>query len=340
MLLHAKDKGLEMVGQMDSAHETEVNHRVFGFPKDSDYQFYELNEADDEKKMGMASKEDKKQVPDYKSLISEFDDYVANEKIRSGVSRSLRYGFEMGDMVWGKVKSHPWWPGRVLNEAFVSPSVRSMKKIGYVLVAFFGDNSYGWFDPCELIPFEPHVTEKSHQTNSSNFVKALEEAMEEACKRSALGLTCKCRNPHNFRDSNVQGYFVVDVPDYEVQAVYSSKQIKKARDSFSSAQTLLFVKQCALAPREFGSESIKFYQKKAAVYAFRRAVYEEFDETYEQAFKAKSAYTLMKTQEPFTRTPSRGSITFQRSWFCLNIFVILQLPFYGFYGIMLDLYPI
>ncbi|KFK37950.1 hypothetical protein AALP_AA3G050800 [Arabis alpina] len=310
MLLHAKDKGLKMVTKMDSALDTKINPRVF--VEDSDYQFHELNEeADEKKKMGM----EEQQIPEYNTLLTEFDDYVSKEKIDSRVSRALSYyGFEMGDLVWGKVKSHPWWPGRIFNEVFVSPSVRSMKKMGYVLVAFFGDNSYGWFDPAELIPFEPHVKEKSHQTNSSNFVKALEEAKEEACRMSALGLICKCRNPHNFRDSNVQGYFVVDVPGYEFLALYSSKQIMKARESFSSGETLDFVKRCALAPLECDSESVQFFQKKAVVFAFRRAVFEEFDETYEQAFKASSAYVLVKTQEPFTKTPSRETLGDPKSY--------------------------
>ncbi|TKY52241.1 DNA mismatch repair protein Msh6 [Spatholobus suberectus] len=83
-----------------------------------------------------------------KSLLSEFDDYVA----AGGASRNAGHGFEVGDMVWGKVKSHPWWPGHVYNEAFASAAVRRTKREGHVLVAFFGDSSYGWFEPSELIP--------------------------------------------------------------------------------------------------------------------------------------------------------------------------------------------
>ncbi|KAK3200698.1 hypothetical protein Dsin_024113 [Dipteronia sinensis] len=35
----------------------------------------------------------------FKSLLSEFDDFVANEKMNVGISRALSYGFEVGDMV-------------------------------------------------------------------------------------------------------------------------------------------------------------------------------------------------------------------------------------------------
>uniref|UniRef100_A0A1J3KAI8 Putative oxidoreductase GLYR1 n=1 Tax=Noccaea caerulescens TaxID=107243 RepID=A0A1J3KAI8_NOCCA len=254
---------------------------------------------------------EKHAVSDYKSLLSEFDDYVASEKMGdgSGVSRALSYGFEVGDLVWGKVKSHPWWPGHIFNEAFASPSVRRMRRMDHVLVAFFGDSSYGWFDPAELIPFEPHLEEKSQQTVSKHFLRAVEEATDEASRRSALGLTCKCRNPYNFRPTNVQDYFAVDVPDYELQSVYSAEQIQKSRDKFSPVETLSFVKQLALAPLECDSDSLKFLKKKAVVSAFRKAVFEEFDETYGQAFGTKSVPTLASTHEPHNRAPPRAPLS-------------------------------
>jgi DNA (cytosine-5)-methyltransferase 3A len=77
------------------------------------------------------------------------------------MSMTLSYGFEVGDLVWGKVKSHPWWLGHIFNEAFASSQVRWTRREGHALVAFFGDRSYGWFDPTKLILFDPHFAEKS-----------------------------------------------------------------------------------------------------------------------------------------------------------------------------------
>ncbi|XP_044481923.1 uncharacterized protein LOC123208451 [Mangifera indica] len=225
----------------------------------------------------------------YNSLLSEFDDFVANEKMLVGTYRALSYGFEVGDMVWGKVKSHPWWPGHIFNESFASSMVRRTRSDGHVLVAFFGDSSYGWFDPAELIPFDLNYAEKSQQTNARSFVRAVEEAVDEASRRCGLGLVCKCRNPYNFRPTNVQGYFTVDVPDFEPGGLYSANQIKKARDGFRPAETLSFVKQLASAPRGCEQMSIDFIKNKATVFAFRKAVFEEFDETYAQAFGVQPA---------------------------------------------------
>ncbi|KAK0602597.1 hypothetical protein LWI29_035105 [Acer saccharum] len=248
----------------------------------------------------------------YKSLLSEFDDFVANEKINAGTSRALSYGFEVGDMVWGKVKSHPWWPGHIFNESFASNPVRHARTDGHVLVAFFGDSSYGWFDPAELIPFDPHFVEKSQQIHSRTFVKAVEEAMDEACRRRGLGLTCKCRNPYNFRTTNVQGYFAVDVPDFEPGGIYSANQIKKARDRFLPVESLSFVKQLASAPKGCEQKSIDFVKNKATVLAFRKAVFEEFDETYAEAFgvqPSRSSHGRANALEQSAKQPPRAPLS-------------------------------
>ncbi|PKA59338.1 Serine/threonine-protein kinase ATM [Apostasia shenzhenica] len=197
---------------------------------------------------------------------------------------SWMHGFKVGDMVWGKVKSHPWWPGHIFNEAFASSSVRRMKREGHVLVAFFGDSSYGWFDLAELIPFEPNFPEKSRQTSSRSFVKAVDEAIDEASRRVAIALTCRCRNPYNFRPTDVAGYFAVDVVGYEPGGIYSARQIKKARDSFIPFEALSFLQNLALSPLGSDGNSIEWIQSVAKLLAYRRAIFEEFDETYAQAF--------------------------------------------------------
>lgn len=248
---------------------------------------------------------------DSRSLLSEFDDYVASER---HVSRDLGFGFEVGDMVWGKVKSHPWWPGHIYNEAFASPSVRRSKREGHVLVAFFGDSSYGWFEPAELIPFDANFAEKSQQTSSRTFLRAVEEAVDEACRRRGLGLSCRCRNEGNFRPTNIEGYFCVDVEDYEPGGLYSEVQIKKARDSFKPSDTLDFVKQLAIAPHDGDDRSIGFCNNKATLSAYRKAVFEQYDETYAQAFgvqpmRADRAQSNLLDQTGSVRHPPRAPLS-------------------------------
>lgn len=227
------------------------------------------------------------------SLQSEFDEVSIDESSETFVSdaaKGLIYRFETGDMVWGKVKSHPWWPGHIFNVAFASASVRRTRREGHMLVSFFGDSSYGWFDLSELIPFEPHYAEKSQQSNSRNFLNAVEDALDEVSKRSALGLACCCRNPFNFRPARVQGYYEVDVVGYEPAEVYSGKQIQKSRESFQPAEALSFIQRLASMPWDSGHESLDSIKNVAVVLAYRRAAFQEFDEPYAQAFRTESVY--------------------------------------------------
>ncbi|CAL5331630.1 unnamed protein product [Camellia sinensis] len=194
-------------------------------------------------------------------------------------------GYEVGDMVWGKVKSHPWWPGQIFDEALASPSICRAEKEGQVLVAFYGDGTYGWFEPGRLIPFDFHYTEKSKQTNTPEFLTAVGEAVDEVKRRAALGLTCRCRNPNIFRPKSVEGFFEVDVSGFQPGGLYSKKQIERARDAFQSSKILSFMKQLALMPQDDVQRNVEWTNNVASVLAYRRAVFEEFDETYAQAFR-------------------------------------------------------
>lgn len=240
-------------------------------------QNYDLKKSD----LGDAKTEhtkSKSSVEDYDSILSEFDQFASK-----GASEAVGFGYAVGDMVWGKVKSHPWWPGHIYNESFASPSVQRSKREGHVLVAFFGDSSYGWFDPSELVPFEQNFEEKSRQISSRAFLKAVEEAIDELSRRRSLGLVCRCRNEYNFWPSSVKGYFVVDVGDYE-PVVYSSNQINKARENFHPNEMLSFLTQLAVSPRTHQHWTLEFIKNKATAMACRKALFEEFDETYAQAF--------------------------------------------------------
>lgn len=249
-----------------------------------------------------------------RSLSVQEKNLVLNQPVTSKMALASRAvsspeiwmrGFEIGDMVWGKVKSHPWWPGYIFNASFAPPDVRRTKKEGHVLVAFLGDSSYGWFLPDELIPFDPSYLEKSKQTTAKNFVKAVDEAEDEVSRRAALGLTCCCRNPKNFRYFGFPGYLRVDVPGYERGAEYSMEQIDSARDSFVPEDMMSFLQQLALSPQSELREGVDFIRNKARLLAYRKAVFEEFDETYPQAFGV----------EPVRPSPIDAETTDQADYF-------------------------
>jgi len=68
----------------------------------------------------------------------------------------MAYTPALGDLVWARVQGHPRWPGQVSDPARASKAVSALRPSGGLLVAFFGDRSFGWFNAEELQPFEPH----------------------------------------------------------------------------------------------------------------------------------------------------------------------------------------
>ncbi|KAK9070710.1 hypothetical protein SSX86_011112 [Deinandra increscens subsp. villosa] len=181
------------------------------------------------------------------------------------VEPSIRgYGFEIGDLVWAKMKSQLWWPGHVYNEEFATPLVRRSKREGLLLVAFFGaSSSYGWFDSSELISFDANYAEKSRQTDARTFVRAVEDAIREVNRRIELGLCCKCCNEQNFRETDVQGFAV-----------------EKTRDSFQPKLTLDFLRQLALEQTVSEDVDIGFIKNKATVMSYRKAVFKDFAQAF------------------------------------------------------------
>ncbi|KAK3189754.1 hypothetical protein Dsin_029315 [Dipteronia sinensis] len=258
---------------------------------------------------------------------------MSNEKLTKGdreliddcakkAMKRLGYRYQVGDMVWGKVRSHPWWPGQIFNEAFALPCARNGKREGRLLVAFFGDNSYGWFNPIELIPFDIHYVDKSKQTNGREFVNAVEEAEGEVHRRAALGLLCHCRNPNNFRETGVEGFVEVDGCGYKPGGLYSVKQIESARDGFKPVEMLSLLQELASTPYINMKRSISSIQNVAVVLAYRKAVFEEYDETYAQSFGVQpicntdSSWALNLQEQLLSHASWDGLLTPKVSFSC------------------------
>ncbi|CAN6349722.1 unnamed protein product [Urochloa humidicola] len=200
-------------------------------------------------------------------------------------------GPRFGDMVWGKVKSHPWWPGHIYSVDLTDDEeVHRGRRDGLVLIAFFGDSSYGWFEPHELVPFEDHFAEKAAQGGSSrsSFAAAVAEAVDEVARRSALALLCPCRDPDAFRPHPGDGrFFLVDVPGFDSDADYHPDQIQAARDRFVPRKALDYLLDAAATQRDAAGTSARTVpgMEMAGLFmAYRRTVFAPRDDTYAEAF--------------------------------------------------------
>ncbi|KAK4767979.1 hypothetical protein SAY87_003120 [Trapa incisa] len=117
---------------------------------------------------------------------------VVNENERGDAVDSEEYGYSIGDFVWGKIKSHPWWPGRVYDPSDASDYAAKIGQQGKLLVAYFGDGTFAWCHPSQLRPFGENFEEMMNQSSSKAFHHAVEDAMEEISKLVNLKMTCTC----------------------------------------------------------------------------------------------------------------------------------------------------
>ncbi|KAJ1261623.1 hypothetical protein BS78_09G044600 [Paspalum vaginatum] len=200
-------------------------------------------------------------------------------------------GPRFGDMVWGKVKSHPWWPGHIYSINLTDDDeVHRGRRDGLILVAFFGDSSYGWFEPHELVPFEEHFTEKAAQGGStrSSFAAAVAEAVDEVARRSALALLCPCRKPGTFRTHpSDSSFLLVDVPGFDSDADYHPDQIQAARERFVPRKALEYLLDAAVTQRdaaEAAARTLPGIEMAGMLVAYRRTVFATRDDTYAEAF--------------------------------------------------------
>ncbi|WOL14842.1 hypothetical protein Cni_G23623 [Canna indica] len=111
---------------------------------------------------------------------------------KSAAAHSEKTVFTASDLVWGKVRSHPWWPAQILDPSDASEMASSVRKKDHYLVAYFGDNTFAWCDESQLKPFQMHFLQMEKQNSMNAFVTAVDTALQEVSRRVRLGMTCNC----------------------------------------------------------------------------------------------------------------------------------------------------
>ncbi|XP_068668214.1 uncharacterized protein [Aristolochia californica] len=100
--------------------------------------------------------------------------------------------FSVSDLVWGKVRSHPWWPAQIFDPSDASEIAIKHKKRDNYLVAYFGDHTFAWNEASRLRPFCTHFTQMEKQSTLAAFLNAVDCALEEISRRVEFGLACYC----------------------------------------------------------------------------------------------------------------------------------------------------
>ncbi|ESQ49104.1 hypothetical protein EUTSA_v10020687mg [Eutrema salsugineum] len=100
--------------------------------------------------------------------------------------------FNESDLVWAKVRSHPWWPGQVFNASAATGKAKKYFRKGSFLVTYFGDCSFAWNDASRIKPFRQHFSQMAKQSTLPDFLDAIDFALEEVSRRIEFGLACSC----------------------------------------------------------------------------------------------------------------------------------------------------
>ncbi|OIT03868.1 PREDICTED: uncharacterized protein LOC109225879 [Nicotiana attenuata] len=112
--------------------------------------------------------------------------------------------YSISDLVWGKVRSHPWWPGQIFDPSDASEKAIKYHKKDSFLVAYFGDRTFAWNDASVLRPFCSHFSQIEKQSNSETFQMAISCALEEVSRRVELGLACSCTPEDSYDEISCQ----------------------------------------------------------------------------------------------------------------------------------------
>ncbi|CAO2181584.1 unnamed protein product [Urochloa humidicola] len=172
--------------------------------------------------------------------------------------------FAPPELVWGKVRSHPWWPGQVFNAADASEVALQHRKAGAPLVAYFWDRTFAWSDGSSLLPFRANFTRLSAQSSMSGFVSAVDAALQEVGRRVEAGLSCTCFGATVATKQEVQNSGIR-------QGAYGATvDASYMRDAFRGEAFLGYIS--ALGERPLvGSDLLDLATAKAQLRAFNRS---------------------------------------------------------------------
>ncbi|KAK5835826.1 hypothetical protein PVK06_011536 [Gossypium arboreum] len=181
--------------------------------------------------------------------------------------RSEEGGFSVSDLVWGKIKSHPWWPGQIFDPSDASEKAMKYQKKDSFLVAYFGDRTFAWNESSVLKPFRTHFSEIVKQSNLESFENAVNCALEEFSRRVELGLACPCM-PKDAYDK-IKFQKVENAGVREESSLRDGIDVSLSASSFEPDKLIDYMKALAESPSS-GADRLDLVIAKAQLLAFHR----------------------------------------------------------------------
>ncbi|KAK2633862.1 hypothetical protein Ddye_028654 [Dipteronia dyeriana] len=175
--------------------------------------------------------------------------------------------FKVSDLVWGKVRSHPWWPGQIYDPSDASEKAMKYHKKDCFLVAYFGDRTFAWVDASLLKPFYSHFSQVEKQSNSEVFQNAVNCALEEVSRRIELGLVCSCIPNDTYDDIKFQ--MVENTGIRQESSTRDGMDDSVGANSFQPDKLVEYMKALAQSPSD-GADRLELVIVKAQLLSFYR----------------------------------------------------------------------
>ncbi|GFQ03887.1 serine/threonine-protein kinase atm [Phtheirospermum japonicum] len=175
--------------------------------------------------------------------------------------------YYVSDLVWGKVKSHPWWPGQIFPSIAASDeAAKHFRKPSY-LIAYCGDRSFAWNEGSNIKPFHTHFSQMEKQSNSDGFCHAVSCALDEVTRRVEFGLACPCLS-EEVRDK-IRTQVVSNAGILEDKNIIDGGDHLSAPASFLPGKLVQFLESVAECPKSI-TDRLQFTVAKAQLLAFSR----------------------------------------------------------------------
>ncbi|XP_022957195.1 uncharacterized protein LOC111458663 isoform X1 [Cucurbita moschata] len=235
----------------------------------------EVDQCFNVNQVGLHGEEEMEDVTGIDNDDDEVDECAAENPFSSVQLHQARYhlpsenegDFSVSDLVWGKVRSHPWWPGQIFDPSDSSDKAMKYYKNDFFLVAYFGDRTFAWNEVSHLKPFRTNFSEEEMQSHSEAFQNAVDCALEEVSRRSELGLACAC-TPREAYDM-IKCQVIENAGIREESSRRYGVDKSSSATSFEPAKLIEYIRELAKFPSD-GSDRLELVIAKAQLTAFYR----------------------------------------------------------------------
>ncbi|EOA31861.1 hypothetical protein CARUB_v10015088mg [Capsella rubella] len=172
------------------------------------------------------------------------------------------------DLVWAKVRSHPWWPGQVFDASAATDKAQKHFKKGSFLVTYFGDCTFAWNDASRVKPFRQYFSQMAKQSSLPDFIDAIDFALEEVSRRIEFGLACSCISEEVYQKIKTQNIINPGIRD-DSSLIHGADKVSSAI-FFEPANLVEYVKRLACSPSYDATDALKFVSQRAQLLAFNR----------------------------------------------------------------------